>query len=226
MLVIDTCSCRPVAEPYWYGLLLIGCSFLVLSIVFIFMFPFNVKYIHTEKKKSTYPRYTDYIALITIVAFFYIAWGFGLPATRPIYLGVARVIFEIIFIVFSSLLGFAMVLFYIILSDKVRNACCRNRLDPSSRQMYAYSVGDDNVYMTTTGGEKQRDDEIPFSDLDAMSPPPDYDNISGVVSPFYSDDASVAEEPGLDYKEDAFTSDSKEDLGNVFTNMDGVDTLF
>ena len=74
-----------------------------------------------------------------------------------------------------------------------------------------------NIYMSSG-----KDDEIPFSDLDANSPPPDYDDLkSGSTTgvPFYyADDESVAEEVGPD--------DSKEDLGNVFTNMDGVDTLF
>lgn len=98
--------------------------------------------------------------------------------------------------------------------------------------MYGFSVGNENVYMTTTGKHGE-EDEIPFSDLDANAPPPDYDdtiNRVGVASPFfYADDESIAEETGPDFKEEAFGSDDvdiKEDLGNVFTNMDGVDTLF
>lgn len=216
-------SCRPDVEAYWYGMLLIGGLLLLLTMIFILIFPFNVRYVHNAKSKTktTFPRYTDYITLMVVTLFFYAAWGFGLPALRPLNLGILRIIFECIFIVCSGLLGVAMVCGYVFFSEKVRNACCRHSPDPNTRQVYGFNAANENVYMTNVG-----DDEIPFSEMDANKPPPDYDTLDG--GSMVGDGARYEE--GFDDEEmDEDLDMTKEDIEKVFTNFSGgadVDTLF
>ena len=166
-------SCRPMSGPYWYGLLLIGGMFLLLTVILIIMFPVHLKYGHTKKA-----NYSKYIALIAVSLCFYLAWGFVLPATRPLYLGAVRIVFEIIFIVCSSLLGLLMILFYCFLTE-VRQIYCQRCAH--TRQSYGVTespVEDENLYVMT---KKDTETGIHFANLGADAPPPDYETVTDGV---------------------------------------------
>lgn len=171
-------SCRPVSGPYWYGLLLIGGMFLLLTSVLLILYPVQAKYGNAQKSSIGLSRYTDYVGLLAISICFYLAWGVVLPATRPLNLGAVRVVFQVIFIVCSSLLGLLMVLCYCILSESVRKAycqCCKR-----SNQSYEFRenpyVTDDNVFAMTP---KDEEECVEFKNpaVDDDPPPPDYNSL-------------------------------------------------
>ena len=104
-----------MSEPYWYGLLLIGGIFLIFTAVTLIIIP-TVRGKNSHAKKGTKPRWhTDYIGIFSISIFFYLAWGFGLPSVHPLNIGDVRILFQVIFIVSSCLLGTLIVILSLIL---------------------------------------------------------------------------------------------------------------
>ena len=163
-------SCRPVSGPYWYGLLLVAGMFLLLTAVFIVLLPVQVKYGQdSQELKSVLgsPRYTNYVAVIVISICFYLAWGFILPALRPLNLGVVRIVFEVIFIVCSSLMGLVMVLCYILLAKHVRSAFC---LHCRRGSVTFRETRPENDYAMTGGVEI-------IENPTAEAPPPAYETL-------------------------------------------------
>lgn len=64
----------------------------------------------------------EYIGLFFVFVFYFVAWGFGLPATNPLNLGVTRPVFQVIFIGASFLLGLTLFIFYCLLSRQIRES--------------------------------------------------------------------------------------------------------
>jgi len=62
----------------------------------------------------------EYIELALSLILFFITWGFGIPATHRHNIGIARIIFQAIFITGSFLLGITVFLFFCLLSREVR----------------------------------------------------------------------------------------------------------
>lgn len=171
-----------MSGPYWFGLLLTGSMFLLLTSVFIVLIPVHLKYGHEQKFVSG-SRYTNYIAILAISVCFYLAWGFGLPATRPLNLGAVRLVFEVIFIVCSCLLGLVMVLCYCLLSEQVRKAYCQ--LNPHYRRSHTLQSNTltdttpaaTNIYVLTENAEVGEHFANPGVTETTL---PDYDTLSEV----------------------------------------------
>lgn len=64
----------------------------------------------------------DYVGLILVAVFYYIAWGFGLPQTNTLGLGALRVIFQLIFVVATGLLGLSLVFVLCFFSADIRHS--------------------------------------------------------------------------------------------------------
>ena len=163
-----------MSEPYWYGLLLIVGMFLLLTVIFIIVLPIHLKYSDSGSKKA---HYSKYVALIAVSLCFYLAWGFVLPATRPLYLGDVRIVFEIIFIVCSSLLGLLMILFYCFLTEvrQIYCLCCAGYKE-------SYDVSE-NTYDIVMARKEDTETGDHFANLSAKESFPDYDiKTNGVKS--------------------------------------------
>lgn len=66
------------------------------------------------------PWRRDFIGLAVICLCYYVAWGFGLPAMLTLGSGAMRVLFQVIYILASSLLGVFLLLFFVLLSKEIR----------------------------------------------------------------------------------------------------------
>ena len=169
---MSCCSCGPVSGPYWYGLLLIGGLLLLFTTLFLFLVPF----LHVKGKRGFSSRwYNDYIGLLVICICFYVAWGFGLPATRPLNLGAVRIVFQVIFIVSNILLGLTMIITYCLLSEQVRALCHTHRQYDISE--FSRQPVDDNQYAMTKKDDEGLHFENQAADIDALPPPPEYDSL-------------------------------------------------
>ncbi len=187
------CSCRPVFGAYWYGLLLVGGLFMLLTIVLLVIAPIHAKYAHVQPKSSSrLGWYAEYISLVFVAIFFFVAWGFGIPATHPLHLGIVRVVFQGIFIVCNIFQGLVMVICFCLLSEKVRRACCRSRASyPITNNENAYAI-------SMTGNGDGLLFENPIADEKA-TPPPD---IDGVNFEFNAAATAKLSEAAEDVKED------------------------
>ena len=166
-----------MSEPYWYGLLLIGGIFLIFTAVILVLTP-------TVRPKDDYSGfsshwYADYIGLFSICVFFYLAWGFGLPSSQPLYLGAARIIFQVVFIISNCVLGLLMVLSYCLLSRALY--CQRSKGGSHSFEARVPPASDPNIYSME---ETKTNEGIHFENMacavdDGESPPPDYESLPG-----------------------------------------------
>ena len=113
------------------------------------------RYPNGKDDNSTWVR--EYIGLLVIVILFFIAWGFGIPATHPLNRGnLLRTAFQFIFIVGCFLLGITVFLFFCLLSREVREKWLKMlpRVCRSKGAGYAFtdntrlSPGTENLYMT------------------------------------------------------------------------------
>jgi hypothetical protein len=145
-----------VAEPYWYGLLLVGGIFLLFTAVLLILTPL-IQARDTSVLKVTKSRWnTDYLCLLSIAIFFYVAWGFGLPSLHPLNIGAARIIFQVIFIMSSFLLGV-----FVVLSLILYNPCKGKRKSTFSEVQAANeNPYKDNVYMME---KKEDEDNISYT---------------------------------------------------------------
>ena len=88
---------------------------------------------------------------------FFITWGFGIPAIHRLNIGI-RIIFQVIFITGSFLLGITMFLFFCLLSWEVRHKwtalISKVRRLPGQQRQYCFTNDNDshpvglNIYMT------------------------------------------------------------------------------
>ena len=101
----------------------------VLTLILLIVLFFRSKNDSDPTPKSGTSRwYMEYVGLVLVAACFFLAWGFGLPATRPLNLGILRLVFQIFFLIFCLMCGVFMVLFFCLLHPQVRDAlCCRNK---------------------------------------------------------------------------------------------------
>lgn len=148
-------SCRPSGLPYQLGLLLPSCLSLAVAFILLVVAPcIRSRYPQSKDESSTWVR--EYIGLLVIVILFWIAWGFGIPATHPLNRGnLLRTVFQIIFIIGTFLLGIAVFLFFCLLSREAREkwskllpCVCKSR-----RTGYAFTtdntqLAEENLYMT------------------------------------------------------------------------------
>lgn len=130
-----------MSGAYWYGLLLVGGLFLLLTFFLLLLFPIHVKF--GDGKKPGFSQYADYIGHIAISICFYLAWGFGLPALQPLHRGPVRLVFEIIFILCSIFLGLLLMLFYGLLPRLCR---CDSSYDLNETN------AEDNIYQNSAVG--------------------------------------------------------------------------
>lgn len=130
-----------MSGAYWYGLLLVGGLFLLLTFFLLLLFPIHVKF--GDGKKPGFSQYADYIGHIAISICFYLAWGFGLPALQPLHRGPVRLVFEIIFILCSIFLGLLLMLFYGLLPR-----LCRRDSSFDLNETHA----EDNIYRNSAVG--------------------------------------------------------------------------
>ena len=161
---LTCCSrCRPVSAPYWYGLYLIGSLVLLLTVILIIILFFS-------KSEETLSQMCgnrcclciDRVGLALMSLCFFVAWGFGLPATRPIGLAYTRLLFQLIFLVACVLSGVLMLLLVLLRSSRVRAAlccCCSSRFkgEDITRLQFVNElsedvVGKDNVYSMSSKG--------------------------------------------------------------------------
>ena len=119
LLQFVSSSCRPVGYPYWFGLLLPSALSSAVAFLLVFLAPCPQScYPRAKDDSSTWAR--EYIGLVLSLTLFCITWGFGIPATHHLNIGIARVIFQAIFITGSVLLGSTVFLFFCLLSPEVR----------------------------------------------------------------------------------------------------------
>jgi len=115
----------------------------------------QIRYPKPKDDTSTWVK--EYVRLALSLILFFITWGFGIPATHRLNIGI-RIIFQVIFISGSFLLGITMFLFFCLLSREVRqkwtalvsNVC---RLPGQQRQFYFTNDNgshpvEQNIYMT------------------------------------------------------------------------------
>ena len=154
-----------MSEPYWYGLLLIGGIFLISTAVILVLTPiFRPK---NDYSGFSSRWYADYIGLFSICVFFYLAWGFGLPSSQPLYLGAARALFQVVFIISNCVLGLLMVLSYCLLSQQVRALYCQQC---RRRTVYSLVAEEDEGLLF----ENQAAD---IGALEFTFPPPSHDGL-------------------------------------------------
>ena len=106
--------------PYWLGLLLPSGLSSVVALLLVFVAPcVQARFPKSKDDSSTWVR--EYIGVVLSLILFCVTWGFGIPATHRLNIGIARVIFQAIFIAGSFLLGITVFLFFCLLSRDVRS---------------------------------------------------------------------------------------------------------
>ena len=103
-----------------------------------------------RRKEEDKSFWISFFGLFVVFTLFYVAWGFGLPSVHPLNLGVARAIFQVIFIIATIALGVLMILFFCLLSAEIREAWKSRFLPGYSKK---HNIGerqivDDNLYLT------------------------------------------------------------------------------
>ena len=115
-------SCRPVEEPFLYGLVLPWALVHLLLWLGLILLPCPCcSTTLKEHVKRSWLR--EYIGLVLTLFLFDVGWGLGLPATHPLHVGSLRLYSQIIFSVSNGLIGPVVLLFYCILSKSVRKMC-------------------------------------------------------------------------------------------------------
>lgn len=126
--ILYNSRCRPTSAPFWYGLFLIGGLLFLLTLVLLVFLLFRFKKENAPSQKYKSHWHYDYIGLGVVSVCLFVAWGVGLPATRPFNVGYLRLFFQLIFLVGCALCGLLMVIFFCLLSKQVMAAlCCRRR---------------------------------------------------------------------------------------------------
>lgn len=172
------------------------------------------RYPQSKDESSTWVR--EYIGLFVIVVVFWIAWGFGIPATHPLNRGnLLRTTFQIIFIAGTFLLGILVFLFFCLLSREVREKWSKllPRACKSKRSGYAFTtdntqLAEENLYMTqydTKSTEKPTEMETK-----GASPPAGIGVDIDVVIP--NPVAATAAEDGDQTKVDLAMDDTYEEI--------------
>ena len=145
-----------MSYPYWIGLLLPSGLSLVIAFLLMLAAPcVQSRYPKPKDDTSTWVR--EYIGLALSLILFFITWGFGIPATHRLNIGIGRIIFQAIFIAGSFLLGITVFLFFCLLSREVRqkwialvSKVCRR--PGNQRQLYFTNDNSsrpvENIYMT------------------------------------------------------------------------------
>ena len=109
---------------YWVGLLFPGCVIGIIIAVLLVVIPIRRKGDSVLKlgagNQTTWKR--EYFGLLLIAALYYIAWAFGLPQTNTLGLGALRIIFQLIFVVATGLLGLSIFLVYCFFSSDIRHS--------------------------------------------------------------------------------------------------------
>ena len=125
----------------------------MLTLVLLIFLLLRYKKNETPSQKYGYIYwFFDYIGFVLVTACFYVAWSFGLPATRPLNLGPLRLLFQLIFIVACALCGLLMVVFFCLFSMRVRKTlrCCRRNIkenyDVYNPDLHAQTVPPVNAY--------------------------------------------------------------------------------
>ena len=113
-------SCRPTGYPYWFGLLLPSGISIAVTFLLLFVAPCLQHHVHLKDKDDNSTWRREYIGLVFTLILFCITWGFGIPATNRLNIGIGRVIFQAIFITGSFLLGITVLLFFCLFSQEVR----------------------------------------------------------------------------------------------------------
>ena len=72
-------------------------------------------------KGSHDPWLREFVGLLLVYICYFVAWGFGLPAMVTLGNSVMRILFQVIYILASSLLGVFLLLFFMILSKQIRS---------------------------------------------------------------------------------------------------------
>ena len=115
-------SCRPVQEPFLYGMIVPWALLhALLWVAFIFLPCPCFSYTMKEHLKRSWLR--EYIGLVVAILLFDVGWGLGLPATHPLHLGSLRFYSQIIFSATNGLIGPVFLVFYCLLNKSVRNVC-------------------------------------------------------------------------------------------------------
>lgn len=199
-----------MSEAYWFGLLLVGGLFVLLTIVLLVIAPIHAKFGQVQLKASSrLGWYAQYFGIVFFAIFFFVAWGFGIPATHGLGLGPARVTFQVIFIICSVCQGVFMVLCFCLLSKEVRQAFCCGELRVSYPITNASNGGggnvDENPY-SVAGGEPGLLYQNPIADEKLFDTPPDLEIIQFEFGGSTADKDTV-----------------KEDLGKMLEGNDGKD---
>ncbi len=177
------------------GLLLV----ITITVVIVAFFRSKKEGIPAFKSGSN-KWYMDFVGLILVASCFFVAWGFGLPATRPLNLGILRLVFQIIFIIFCVLCGIFLILFCL-LFQQVREAifcCCYQRkkgsFDVTENPYFTeqHLDGDgDNVYAMEAKGANDE------GGLHYQNEAVDYSFSENLYEPYEADTAQAAP-PGVD----------------------------
>ena len=183
----------------------------MVNIILLIIAPLATKSNQIKQKSQSDRWFTDFIGLVVVSIFFYLAWGFGIPATLPLYLGVTRVILQVVFIVCNILQGLVMVLCY---CQKVWRAYnLQNNVEN-------FAPAEDNLYgMTTDEGLLF---ENPLADQSVTDESlPDYDAVNFEFEQETQISPSYEPEEKVDVKGIDDANDMKEDLLEAFdSNLD------
>lgn len=112
-------SCQPVQQPFWYGLLIPAMLFMLLTAVVLVAIPVVKR--RAVAKGSHDPWLREFVGLLLVYICYFVAWGFGLPSMVSLGNGSMQVLFQVIYILASSLLGVFLLLFFAIFSKQIRN---------------------------------------------------------------------------------------------------------
>ena len=107
-----------------------------------------------------------------MLVLFDIGWGFGLPATHPLYIGSLRFYGQIVFTCANGCMGIVLLVFFCITSKEVRRTCIVKLLLNSLRQnsvtnwqresgLYKEDSGSDDKEAENVGVGREENEEIP-----------------------------------------------------------------
>lgn len=200
----------------------------MLTILFVILAVFRSKKESTPAFVSGSNKwYIDFIGLILVASCFFIAWGFGLPSTRPLNMGLLRLIFQILFIAFCALCGIFLVVFFCLLSQQVREAICccfyqrrKGNFDVTENPYFTEQRLDgdgDNTYAMETKGAKDE------GGLHYKNEAVDYSFSENLYEP-YEVEAAPDAPPGVDVMFVEPDEDVKKNLAALDMETEDLET--
>ena len=120
--------------------------------------------------------------MVLTLLLFEVAWGFGLPATNSLGLGATRLVFQILFVIASAVLGLVMLIFFVFLNREAREVWtgCINTCIPGRTGGFYTSQANIEENVFVTGGERDLG-AVGMTELTSKAPLRDEDDQAAVA---------------------------------------------